>query len=209
MRLVWRDCCSFNSIELSSIVPIALRTPSHDLSFFVMSHAVVDPHNVVSVKKSAFVCLPVSQRHVLAWQRTSWCDTRRRKAQQRWQTARYATLCCPTDSRPHQQRSVVQMDMPRQHHLVLQSESSLCGSRTSTWTRCHRNRADNQCMSAGLGSDIDLAGILAQRMCDHRWRRSRPHRACRTVKSWSRNTRSRHRNRLKPGTDTVHIQTPD
>jgi hypothetical protein len=56
MRLVWRDCCSFNSIELSSIVPIALRTPSHDLSFFVMSHAVVDPHNVVSVKKFR-VCL--------------------------------------------------------------------------------------------------------------------------------------------------------
>ena len=27
MRLIWRDCCSFNSIELSDIVLIALRTP--------------------------------------------------------------------------------------------------------------------------------------------------------------------------------------
>eukprot|EP01046_Picozoa_sp_COSAG06_P041856 COSAG06_NODE_5253_length_3605_cov_72.692812_4_plen_31_part_00 len=29
MRLIWRDCCSFNSIELSDIVIIALRTPGH------------------------------------------------------------------------------------------------------------------------------------------------------------------------------------
>eukprot|EP01046_Picozoa_sp_COSAG06_P050536 COSAG06_NODE_8030_length_2293_cov_24.732908_2_plen_73_part_00 len=45
MRLIWRDCCSFNSIELSDIVLIALRTPGR-LNLRLSSHTVVGPDNV-------------------------------------------------------------------------------------------------------------------------------------------------------------------